>query len=951
MRERILKILARLQADHPWRMLLVALFITVILGGFASRLSVTMRTQDLLPEGDPRVDAFNQIIDEFSSATSLFIVVQGEEDRIKSFADDLAPRILELVDDSRNDEHRERIASLEARMEKLQAKIDSKDRIADLKAEIAYFEDRIDKKLFSRVDYRMETEFLRNHALMLVEANDLENTKDLFSDPNLTELVTNINNAMEKEYVGQEESISTREKEDGAVGFLDGIESLLAAMEDMAGGREPSREEVEALADKFLLGEPYILSYDKEALMLNAVPSFTMMDRDLLMLGTDRVQALVDELLKDYPDLSAGLSGDIAREHDEQIASAQSLGFSTILAFAAILVLLIIAFRMWTAPVLAMINLMIGLIWGMGAAYIAVGQLNMMTAMLSVVLLGLGIDFSIHLISGFSEWRACGDDIRTALEKTYEKSGKGIITGALTTACAFLALLISQSRGMKEMGLVTAAGLLSVMLATFLLLPVLLVFRERRLDRRRDVKDSKFTRRDISFRSLGRAGGFLSRHFVWTIIGSVLVSALMIWSAFQIKYNQNWMDMEPEGLTSIALMDTVVEKFDLSMEYSLCLAESVEESRELAEKYRDHGSVAMASDISLYLPSADEQAERAPHLEDIRARMETAQVRRGISPNEIPVLLEQIDRLEMNIMEMQDMAFLGGQDKVDAKCKAIVGDPEDPGSYNLIRDLLGEINRSPSGALRGFSTLQRYFAPYYRQSVITMCSTQSIGLDDLPVSVLDQFSNPGRNHFMITVYPNGHLFEDNKVLSRFVDDMERISPKTTGSPPVAVAWMRIAGRDGRNAILLTLVIVFALLWLDFGRPWYALMAMLPLALGAFWMVGIMHLSGQMLNFMTMMGLPLIIGIGIDDGVHVMHRWRHEGSGKLLTVFSSTGKAILLTTLTTMLAFGSMVFSVFPAWRWFGESLFIGVGACFLTTVIVLSGILGWIEYVGRRRGK
>lgn len=204
---------------------------------------------------------------------------------------------------------------------------------------------------------------------------------------------------------------------------------------------------------------------------------------------------------------------------------------------------------------------------------------------------------------------------------------------------------------------------------------------------------------------------------------------------------------------------------------------------------------------------------------------------------------------------------------------------------------------------------------------------------------------------MITVYPNGHLFEDNKVLSRFVDDMERISPKTTGSPPVAVAWMRIAGRDGRNAILLTLVIVFALLWLDFGRPWYALMAMLPLALGAFWMVGIMHLSGQMLNFMTMMGLPLIIGIGIDDGVHVMHRWRHEGSGKLLTVFSSTGKAILLTTLTTMLAFGSMVFSVFPAWRWFGESLFIGVGACFLTTVIVLSGILGWIEYVGRRRGK
>ena len=119
--------------------------------------------------------------------------------------------------------------------------------------------------------------------------------------------------------------------------------------------------------------------------------------------------------------------------------------------------------------------------------------------------------------------------------------------------------------------------------------------------------------------------------------------------------------------------------------------------------------------------------------------------------------------------------------------------------------------------------------------------------------------------------------------------------------------------------------------------------MIPLAFGAFWMVGIMNLSGMLLNFMTMMGLPLIIGIGIDDGVHIMHRWQNEGKGKIKIIFSSTGKAILLTSLTTMLAFGSMMFSVFPAWVWFGQSLFIGVAACFLTTVIILPGIIGLIE--------
>ena len=95
--------------------------------------------------------------------------------------------------------------------------------------------------------------------------------------------------------------------------------------------------------------------------------------------------------------------------------------------------------------------------------------------------------------------------------------------------------------------------------------------------------------------------------------------------------------------------------------------------------------------------------------------------------------------------------------------------------------------------------------------------------------------------------------------------------------------------------------------------------------------------------MNFIGLPLIIGIGIDDGVHIMHRWIHEGRDKIHIIFASTGKAILLTSLTTMLAFGSMMFSAMPAYSWFGTQLFIGVGACFVTTVLVLPGILGMID--------
>ena len=119
--------------------------------------------------------------------------------------------------------------------------------------------------------------------------------------------------------------------------------------------------------------------------------------------------------------------------------------------------------------------------------------------------------------------------------------------------------------------------------------------------------------------------------------------------------------------------------------------------------------------------------------------------------------------------------------------------------------------------------------------------------------------------------------------------------------------------------------------------------MIPLGAGLVWMIGLMHLTGQQFTVMNVMGLPMIIGIGIDDGVHIVHRWVHEGKGHIHTVFASTGKAILLTSLTTMLAFRSLVFSIWRGFGQLGAALFVGVGACFLTTVLVLSGIMGLVE--------
>jgi len=864
-----------------------------------------MRWSDLLPSKDKRTIQFNKIIDEFNSATSLVVVVQGAEKEIKAYADTLAPKIL-LLNDKNN---------------------------------------KKSTRLFRRVDYKAETDFLRKHGLMLIKEDNLKDIKEVFIDPNLTGFLFNINQSLEKEYVGQEESISTREKEDQAVVFLDSIQSLVNTLIKKSRGEKVSESEIKSVADKFLFGEPYFLSYDKKALILNAIPNFTMMDLDKLVTGTDSVQEIINDLKEQFPGVKAGLTGFIAVGRDEMVYSQQSLGYTSLIALIAILILLIISFRMWAAPFLAILNLLIGLLWAMGATALVVKQLNIMTQMMAVILIGLGIDFSIHLITSFTEKRASGGSITEAMDHAFLKSGKGIITGALTTACAFFTLTISQSRGMREMGLVSGTGLLAILLSTLLFLPILLVFKEKISERRWKKKKTipPVRNRDLSFSFMGKTSTWLSRHYVFTILGALVLTVFFFFTGSQITFDHNYLNIEPKGLTSVDLYDTVLEKFDLSMDYAMILTPTPHDSNQLAKKYRELSTVASAEDISIYLPTVEDQKNRAPHILEITRSMREISIVPTLAASDLQVIQQQLDRLRMNILEIQDMAFIGGQDKVDDKCKGIVGDPENPESANIFNELLQTIQKNQNQALEGFNQFHTLFTPYFKDSVLEMGSTDPLQLSDLPPSILDRYSNQKRDQFLVTVFPSESVWTDAKFLERFAKDLERISEKATGMPPIFRALVEIIGKDGGNAALLTLLVVFILLWIDFRKPTHALMAMIPLAFGMIWMLGLMKLTGMQLTVMNVMGLPMILGIGIDDGVHIVHRWKHEGPGKINIIYASTGKAIMLTSLTTMLGFGSLVFSIWRGFGHLGGALFLGVGACFLTTVLFISALIGFIE--------
>jgi len=223
-----------------------------------------------------------------------------------------------------------------------------------------------------------------------------------------------------------------------------------------------------------------------------------------------------------------------------------------------------------------------------------------------------------------------------------------------------------------------------------------------------------------------------------------------------------------------------------------------------------------------------------------------------------------------------------------------------------------------------------------------MASLENINLNNLSKNILDQYVNKSGDKYLVTIYPKESVW-NLPFLERFTGQMKKLDERVTGMPSVFYVLMNIIAKDGKKAAGLTIMVVFLLLLWDFKKLRLALLAMIPLIVGVVWMVGTMHLFGLQLTLVNLMGVPLILGIGIDDGVHILHRYRTEGLGKIRTVFSSTGKAVMLTSITTMLAFGSLVFATYSGLGSLGIALFLGVGACSLPSVLFLHALLGLLE--------
>jgi predicted RND superfamily exporter protein len=859
------------------------LVLTIFFAYRASTLQMRTGFDSLLPGENPRIAEFNRILDEFQNESNIMLLAEGNEDSLKAYAQAVKP-LLEDFD--------EWVAS---------------------------------------VHIQIPEDFYRRNALKLLPPDQLNNFGSMFYDPNLVPFLHNLNNSFEGVYQRNDEVLQSRRDELNAVRFLDGLEMFVDIQSEVMNGASGEGVGQKAV-DAITFGETYMLSPNKDMILIFIEPTFNMMIEPAeLQISVDGIEKIIKETSTQYG-VTAGLTGSIVLGRDEYKAFTSDTWTVSILALIGIFILFVISFRMWVSPLLAILTVIMGVTWAMGFSSFLVEYLSMMTAMMSVILIGLGIDFSVHIISGYTEKRNQGLDVRISMQETLLRFGPGIITGGITTGLAFLTLLISETVGMREMGIVAGLGIIFTMLATIIILPTMLVIRERLLKN----FNTSLPPKDVSYPFLGRIAVFTAK-YRWNMgILFLLITGFLFNRAVNMSVDYNYLNMEPVGLESIKLQEKLIEAFDLSSDFVMFTTDNLDDARKLTRQAREMETTGWVESISDYLPDPDGLEEQYRFLKNLRRNLQSREIRKQMSSHDVKMYRKELERLEANIIELQDLAFLGGQDKVYNKAIKLVGEAGDSlarGNITLF------INALDTGLTKiELTYFQQQFSTAFKSTIIEMANTEPLTLDNLPGEIKNRFTGKSGNIFIINVYPEKNIWEDSRFLYRFTDEATELSEKATGLPPIFVELMDIMSKDGKKATYLAIIAVFLVLLIDFRSLKYALVGMVPLIFGAIWMMGIMEISGLKFTMMNILAVPLIIGIGIDDGVHILHRWKIEKN--LDIVYRSTGKAILLTSLTTMLGFGSLWFATYRGLGSMGIALFIGVGTCFLATLFIIPAILG-----------
>jgi predicted RND superfamily exporter protein len=641
------------------------------------------------------------------------------------------------------------------------------------------------------------------------------------------------------------------------------------------------------------LSDGYYLAKDNRTLIMLVKPAHPSQDlafsRSLLAAAREDAEAVRATLLAD----GAGGSGTELRFGGNPAALTEESGLlkrtvviNGVASFFAVVLLYWVCYRRFAALLYSSVPLIVGQAMTFAIAAIVLGSLNSASASLPALLMGLGTDFTILMYARYVEERQAGATMARATERMVGETGLGVFTGAITSAGTFYAMCVGSFRGLRDLGFLVGTGILICAVAILFLLPAMIAWN----DGARKAREGKVKKLHLQSLGLEHLIGFSVRNRRVVIVGIAALTLGAAALALRLDFDAGVDSLRSNDAPSFVVQKEIAEKFGASLSYMMAIAEgpTVDEAvrrthtiEERLKPFLADGTVGSYESILTYVPLAERQQQV---IEAVR--------------------------------DQADSAFDAGRIRT------------------TLRAALAE---------NGFR--EEAFAAYLDQMQRFLSPARPITLDDLENNGLGRIveryvHREGHRVKIVTyVYTSDPRWRRNPPPG-LVEALQADDPGivVTGTNVVGRELRGIFLHDSRVAVVLGLGLVALLLWFDFRSLRLTAIALAQVVAGVLMMLGAMNVLGMQINYANAFVATMIMGVGIDYAIHLIHRL-HQNGGVLDEGVGETGKGVALAAATNVAGFGTLAFGNYPAMRSVGIVALIGSLTCLLTALTLVPALM------------
>ncbi len=567
-------------------------------------------------------------------------------------------------------------------------------------------------------------------------------------------------------------------------------------------------------------------------------------------------------------------------------------------------------------------SLLVSLVWSNGVAAATVGNLNTISAAFNVLIVGLGGEFGIHFAMRYIELVARGRSRTRALVETAESVGGSLVSSAGTTSIGLFVFVLTDFTGVAQLGLIAGTGMFVSLFSTLTVLPALLAVGAPVAHATTPTMPTWIARLD---RLPVRYAGHVR-------VGAAVAGLAALALLPRVRFDYNMVGLHDPNTESVSTFEELLAHSGSSPWTIDIIAANLDLARGLARQLEELPSVAEARTVLDNVPA--DQEERLAALE-MAAFLVPAAMKQG------PSHTDAERRAALDRLAAEAGRTGAGRGAIAESARRLAA------ALERFRNGRGGAN----GSAAALATLERDLVgslPAQIRDLQQLVQAEPVRLEDLPRALTSRML-AGDGRARIEVLPRDDL-SDSKALERFVEEVRTIAPQAGGLAVYVVEWGEVTWTAmlaalGGGVVLMAIFLV--LLW---GSVWDTLLAFFPLALAAVLTCAALVMLGQPFNFANVIVLPMLIGMSIDSGVHLVHRHRTnpEEADVLAT---STARAVFYSALTTMLSFGSLGLAPHRGIAAIGQLLTVGVGLVLISYVVVLPAVLEWDDRRRRRSGR